>query len=146
MSNRFSGVAGAPIHTCPTSFVTVHVPRHTYASSIPSSLCVTMIRSSPAVGEWAIRIARIGLPAVDSSISPPHDEPSHSRVFGLLVPSAPEVDRYAISAPTGSAPSRYWRRSPSSTETLAGNVPPTLGPPMVVAVIEGVTAPFRPTT
>src|SRR5881409_3116981 len=139
MSNRFSGVVGAPVHTCPMSFVTVHVPRHTYASSDPSSLCVTMIRSSPAVGEWAIRIARIGLPAVASSVSPLHDEPSHPRVFGLLLPSAPEVDRYAMSASVGSAPSRYWSMSPSSTETLEGKVPPTWLPAMIVSVIDGVT-------
>src|SRR3972149_2432247 len=76
ISNLFSGDAGATLHTCPMLFVTVHVGVQTYASSHPSSLCVTMIRVAEVVGDHAIRTARIGPPAVAFSASPPPPRPA----------------------------------------------------------------------
>src|SRR2546426_10641371 len=78
--------------------VVVQVGVQTYASRYPSSLCVTMIRSRSVTGDHAIRTARIGLAAVDSSTSAVHAEPSHILVFGLLTVFVPVFDRYAASA------------------------------------------------
>src|SRR3972149_5712550 len=100
MSNRISDVVGAVDQTCPMLFVTVQEGAQTYASSHPSSLCVTMIRVVGAIGDHAIRTARIGLPAVACSASALHVEPSPVRVFGLLKVFAPGFDLYAISAST----------------------------------------------
>src|SRR5438445_9973764 len=113
-------------------FVTVHVAEHTYASSQPSSLSVTKIRVEGTVGDQAIRTARIGLPAVDSSPSDPHDEASHSRVFGLLTVFVPVFDRYAIAAPAYGTASRYWPNTPSSDKLSVGNVPAIRLPVMTV--------------
>ena len=82
-------------------FVTAHDGVHTYASRNPSSLWVTMIRVVKLPGDHAIRTARIGLPAVACSASLPQDEPSHIRVFGLLTVLVPVLDRYPISASSG---------------------------------------------
>src|SRR5437773_12373334 len=80
-------------------FVTVHVGVHTYASSQPSSLTVTTIRWSLAIGEYAIRTLRRGLPPVDSSVSGAlHEVPSHVRLFGLLTVFVPVFDRYQFQA------------------------------------------------
>ena len=77
----------------------MHVGVHTYASSQPSSLTVTTIRSSLAIGEYAIRTLRRGLPVVASSISGAlHEVPSHVRDFGLLTVFVPVFDRYEIQA------------------------------------------------
>src|SRR5881628_661902 len=81
-------------------FVTVQVGVHTYASRNPSSLCVTMIRSSTFEGDQAIRTARTGLPAVACSVSLAQLDPSHVRVFGLLNVFVPVFDRYPIAAST----------------------------------------------
>src|SRR5207245_9879609 len=104
-------------------FVTVHVAEHTYASSQPSSLSVTKIRVEGTVGDQAIRTARIGLPAVDSSPSDPHDEASHSRVFGLLTVFVPVFDRYGIAAPASGTASRDRTITRSSGMLIVGNVP-----------------------
>src|SRR5207244_12564034 len=108
--------------TCPRWFVTVHVGVHTYASSQPSSLTVTTIRSSLAIGEYAIRTLRRGLPAVDSSVSGALQEvPSHVRLFGLLTVFVPVFDRYDIQA---SSPNAFdWLQAmggllPESWETV----------------------------
>src|SRR2546428_11996620 len=104
-------------------FVTVHVGEHTYASSQPSSLSVTKIRVDGTVGDHAIRMARIGLPAVDSSPSDPHDEAFHSRVYGLLTVLVPVFDRYAMAASALWAVSRYRSNTPSSDKTSLRDVP-----------------------
>src|SRR5256885_17126971 len=99
ISKRYSGLFGGLDQTCPRLFVTVHVGVHTYASSQPSSLTVTTIRSSLAIGEYAIRTLRRGLPVVDSSVAGALQEvPSHDRVFGLLTVFVPVFDRYDIQA------------------------------------------------
>src|SRR3990170_3345058 len=138
ISNLFSGDAGATLHTCPMLFVTVHVGVQTYASSHPSSLCVTMIRVAEVVGDHAIRTARIGPPAVAFSASPLHVEPSHVLFFGLLSVFVPVFERYPISASTESMLSRYWTRTPSSAATSPGNVPPTIVPVVKVCVAGAV--------
>ncbi len=46
-----------------------------------------------AIGDQAIRIARMGLPAVDCSFSELHADPLHVRVFGLLTVFVPVFDR-----------------------------------------------------
>src|SRR2546422_11140818 len=101
MSNRAWASVGAVDHTCPMLFVTLQVGVHTYASSQPSSLSVTMIRMSAAVGDQAIRTARSGLPAVDRSDSAPHAVPSHVRVFRLLTVLLPVFEREAIRESSG---------------------------------------------
>src|SRR2546427_170904 len=113
-------------------FVTVQAAQPTYASSQHSSRCVAKVRAEGPVGDQAIRTARIGLPAVDSSPSDPHDEASHSRVFGLLTVFVPVFDRYAIAASAYGTASRYWTNTPSSDKMSVGNVPAIRLPVMTV--------------
>src|SRR2546427_10580437 len=96
MSNRAWASVGAVDHTCPMLFVTLQVGVHTYASSQPSSLSVTMIRMSAAVGDQAIRTARRGLPAEDRPDSAPDAVPSHVRGFRVLHALVPAFERQAI--------------------------------------------------
>src|SRR5439155_25514155 len=104
-----SATLGALDQTCPRLFVTVHVGVHTYASSQPSSLTVTTISSSLAVGEYAIRTLRRGLPVVASSISGAlHEVPSHVRDFGLLTVFVPVLDRYSMVAASDAVTPFDW--------------------------------------
>src|SRR5437867_10131455 len=98
MSNRACAVVGADDQTWPTLVVTTHVGVHTYASSHPSSLSVTMIRVLASVGDHAIRTTRIGLPAVACSASALQTAPSQVRVFALLSVLVPVFERYAMAA------------------------------------------------
>src|SRR5712691_7618383 len=98
LSNRACAVVGAVDHTWPMLFVTTHVGVHTYASSHPSLLSVTMIRVSASVGDHAIRTTRIGLPAVACSASALQTVPSHVRDFALLTVLVPVFERYAMAA------------------------------------------------
>src|SRR5216117_2178134 len=95
MSNRACAVVGADDQTWPMLFVTTHVGVHTYASSHPSSLSVTMMRVLASVGDHAIRTARIGLPAVACSDSALQTVPSQVRVFALFTVLLPVFERYA---------------------------------------------------
>src|SRR5438093_1464347 len=79
-------------------FVTVHEGVHVYTSRNPSSLNVTTILVVGVVGDHAIRVRRIGLPAVDCSASVPHADAAHALVFRLLTPLVPVLERYPISA------------------------------------------------
>src|SRR2546428_5085583 len=97
-STRSCDCEGAEDHTCPMLFVTVHEGVHVYTSRNPSSLNVTTILVVGVVGDHAIRVRRIGLPAVDCSASLPHVDAAHALVFRLLTPLVPVLERYPISA------------------------------------------------
>src|SRR5438876_7436727 len=94
MSNRACAVVGADDQTWPMLFVTTHDGVHTYASSHPSSLSVTMIRVFASVGDHAIRTPRIGLPAVACSDSALQAVPSQVRIFALFTVLLPVFERY----------------------------------------------------
>src|SRR2546422_10844960 len=98
MSNRACAVVGADDQTWPMLFVTTHVGVHTYASSHPSSLSVTMMRELASVGDHAIRTVRIGLPAVACSDSALQTVPSQVRVFALLTVLLHVYERYALAS------------------------------------------------
>src|SRR2546428_12935761 len=98
MSNRACGWVGSDDQTWPMLVVTTHVGVHTYASSHPSSLSVTMMRVLASVGDHATRTARIGLPAVACSDSALQTVPSQVRVFALLTVLLPVFERYAMAA------------------------------------------------
>src|SRR2546422_11147038 len=98
MADRVCAVVGADRQTWPMLFVTTHDGAHTYASSHPSSLSVTMMRALASVGDHAIRTARIGLPAVACSDSALQTVPSQVRVFALLTVLLPVFERYAMAA------------------------------------------------
>src|SRR2546429_214392 len=85
----------------PTLFVTVQLGVQTYASSHPSSLWVTTIDVSESIGDRALRTTLTGEPAFVCSTSGPQADPSHDRVFRLLTPSVPVLDRYATPAASG---------------------------------------------
>ncbi|VVB73497.1 Uncharacterised protein [uncultured archaeon] len=85
-SNRFECVPGAVVQTRPMSLVTSHVvpSNDTYASSCPSSLCVTSTRFGET-GEYMMVASLTGEPAVASSVSEPQlPEPAefHSLILG----------------------------------------------------------------
>src|SRR5256885_16989280 len=109
ISKRYSGLFGGVDQTSPRLFVTVHVGVHAYPSSKPASLTVTKIRSSLAIGEYAIRTLRRGLPAVDSSVSGALQEvPSQVRDFGLLTVFVPVLDRYSMAAASDTVMDFDW--------------------------------------
>src|SRR2546422_148712 len=85
----------------PTLLVTVQLGVHTYASIHWSSPWVTTIDVSGSIGDRALRTTRTGEPAFVCSTSGPQADPSHDRVFRLLTPSVPVLDRYATPAASG---------------------------------------------